>query len=163
MSIQAFFKIQNHAFGAKDEERFHRSVRFALKGSLLLTVLVAAVYIILAKPLIQLFNGNPVIVNYGRWLLISQVILYPAFGLCYMMTITYQTIGSSKYGLFLSVIRQGLFYIPFILTLPKFFGVTGIYFSQPAADALTILVCLLSIRSMKRQATKNMAVQADNH
>lgn len=49
--------------------------------------------------------------DYGRWLLISQVILYPAF--CYMMTITYQTIGGSKYGLFLSVIRQGLFYIPF--------------------------------------------------
>ena len=161
--MQGYQPVASYAFGAKDEERFHRSVRFALKGSLLLTVLVAAVYIILAKPLIQLFNGNPVIVNYGRWLLISQVILYPAFGLCYMMTITYQTIGSSKYGLFLSVIRQGLFYIPFILTLPKFFGVTGIYFSQPAADALTILVCLLSIRSMKRLATKNMAVQADNH
>lgn len=90
------------------------------------------------------------------------MILYPAFGLCYMMTITYQTIGGSKYGLFLPVIRQGLFYIPFILILPKFLGVMGIYFSQPAADVLTILVCLLSIRPMKRLATKNMAERADN-
>ena len=154
--MQGYQPVASYAFGAKNEERFHQSVRFALKGSLLLTVLVAAVYIILAKPLICLFNGNPVIVNYGRWLLISQVILYPAFGLCYMMTITYQTIGASRYGLFLSAIRQGLFYVPFILVLPKFLRINGIYLSQPAADILTILVCVLSIKSMKKIASKNM-------
>ena len=82
--------------------------------------------------------------------------LYPAFGLCYMMSITFQTIGASRYGLFLSVIRQGLFYAPFILVLPKLLGVTGIYFSQPAADLLTILACIFSIKSMKRIASKNM-------
>ena len=131
-------------------------MRFALKGSLLLTVLVAAVYILLSKPLILLFNRNPIIVDYGRRLLISQMILYPAFGLCYMMTITSQTIGAFRYGLFLSLIRQGLFYVPFIMTLPKLLGVTGIYFSQPAADILTVLVCVLSVRSMQATASKNM-------
>ena len=145
-----------YAFGAKQEERVHQSVRFALKGSLILTVLVAAAYILLSRPLILLFNQNPVIVDYGRWLLISQVALYPAFGLCYMMTITYQTIGTSGYGLFLSMIRQGLFYVPFILVLPRLLGVTGIYLTQPAADLLTILVCLCSIRSMKQIASANM-------
>ena len=154
--MQGYQPVASYSFGARDEDRFHQSVRFALKGSLLLTVLVEAVYILLSRPLILLFNQNPVIVNYGRWLLISQVALYPAFGLCYMMTITYQTIGASRYGLFLSLIRQGLFYVPFILTLPKLLGVTGIYLTQPAADVLTILVCLLSIKSMKRIASRNM-------
>lgn len=73
-----------------------------------------------------------------------------------MMTITYQTIGDSRYGLFLSLIRQGLFYIPFILILPKFFNVAGIYFSQPAADLLTIIVCIFSIKPMKKIASANM-------
>lgn len=154
--MQGYQPVAAFAFGAKNEERFHQSVRFALKGSLLLTVLVAAVYILLSRPLIMLFNQNPVIVDYGKCLLISQVALYPAFGLCYMMTITYQTIGSPRYGLFLSLIRQGLFYVPFVLILPRLFGVTGIYFSQPAADILTILVCLLSIKSMKLTASRNM-------
>ena len=57
--------------------------------------------------------------DYGKWLLISQVALYPAFGLCY---------------------------IPFILILPRILGVRGIYFSQPAADILTLLVCVLDPR-----------------
>lgn len=157
--MQGYQPVAAYAFGAKEEERFHQSVRFALKGSLLLTFLVAVIYILLAKPLILLFNNNPVIVDYGKWLLISQLALFPAFGLCYMMTITYQTIGASGCGLFLSLIRQGLFYTLFILVLPKLFGVTGIYFSQPAADALTILVCAFSVRKMKKLASKNMSIQ----
>ena len=154
--MQGYQPVASYAFGAKNEERFHQSARFALKGALLLTVLVEAVYILLAKPLILLFNSNPVIVDYGRWLLISQMALYPAFGLCYMMTITYQTIGASRYGLFLSAILQGLFYTPFVLILPRLLGAAGICASQPAADVLTILVCVLSIPSMKRIASGNM-------
>ena len=154
--MQGYQPVAAYAFGAKNEDRFHESVRFALKGSLLLTLLVEAVYILLSKPLILLFNQNPVIVDFGRWLLISQVALYPAFGLCYMMTITFQTIGASGYGVFLSLIRQGLFYVPFILVLPGLMGITGIYLSQPAADVLTILVSILSIRKMKRTASENM-------
>ena len=154
--MQGYQPVASYAFGAKNEDRFHECARFALRAALLLTVLVAAVYIILSKPLIMLFNRNPVIISYGAKLLTSQVILYPAFGLCYMMTITFQTIGSSRYGLFLSMIRQGLFYVPFILVLPRLIGVAGIYLSQPMADILTILVCLLSIRPMKSIASRNM-------
>ncbi|MGN1377563.1 MAG: MATE family efflux transporter [Dorea sp.] len=157
--MQGYQPVASYAFGAKNENRFHQSVRFALKGSLLLTIIVEAVYIILSQPLIMLFNRNPLIIEYGRYLLIAQVALYPAFGLCYMMTITFQTIGSSRFGLFLSMIRQGIFYVPFILTLPKLLGVTGIYVTQPAADILTILVCIFSIRPMKRIASENMALQ----
>ena len=154
--MQGYQPVASYAFGAKNEDRFHESVRFALKGALLLTVLVAGVYILLSKPLILLFNRNPLVVEFGKWLLVSQVALYPAFGLCYMMTITFQTIGSSRMGRFLSLIRQGLFYVPFILTLPKLLDVSGIYLSQPFADVLTILVCLFLVKPMKRMASENM-------
>ncbi|MEG2296986.1 MAG: MATE family efflux transporter [Clostridium sp.] len=154
--MQGYQPVASYSFGAKNEERFHDSARFSLKATLLLSLLVAGVYILLSRPLLMLFNRNPAIVQYGSRLLISQVALYPAFGLCYMMTITFQTIGSSKYGLFLSTIRQGLFYIPCILLLPSFMGINGIYASQPIADILTLIVCLCSYHPMKRIATQNM-------
>ena len=154
--MQGYQPVAAYAFGAKNEKRFHDCVRFAIKGALLLTVAVAGIYILLAEPLISLFNHNPTVIEFGKWLLISQVALYPAFGLCYMMTITYQTIGSAKMGLVLSLIRQGIFYIPFILLMPKLLGITGIYLSQPAADLLTIVLCLFLIKPMKKLASKNM-------
>lgn len=159
--MQGYQPVASYSFGAKDEDRFHDSVRFALKGSLLLTVVVGAAYIFLSRVLISLFNSNPVIIDYGAKLLISQVALFPAFGLCYMMTITFQTIGDARYGLFLSVIRQGLFYVPFILLLPRFLGVPGIYLSQPAADVLTLLVCVCSVRKMKTLASRKMNALPD--
>ncbi len=79
--MQGYQPVASYAFGARDEDRFHQAARFALKGALLLTVLVAAFYILLASPLIRLFNRTELIVTYGRNLLISQVALYPAFGL----------------------------------------------------------------------------------
>ena len=157
--MQVYQPVAAYSFGARNEERFHSCCRFAIKGVLLLTVLVAALYIVFAKPLILLFNRTPAVVDYGKWLLISQVALYPAFGLCYMMTITFQTIGASRLGLFLSMIRQGVCYIPFILLLPERFGVEGIYLSQPAADLLTFLVCVALIRPMKRMASRRMSGQ----
>ncbi|MDD3242231.1 MAG: MATE family efflux transporter [Eubacteriales bacterium] len=159
--MQGYQPVAAYAFGAKNENRFHDCARFSMKATLLLTVIVEVIYILLSSPLIMLFNRNPAIVEYGSRLLISQVLLYPAFGLCYMMTITFQTIGSSRYGLFLSTIRQGLFYIPAILLLPKVWGIWGIYLSQPIADVFTLLICLLSYKTMKRIATKNMALLPD--
>lgn len=156
--MQGYQPVAAYTFGAKNEDRFKECVNFALKGSLVVTIVVEAIYIILAKPLISLFNSNPTVIAYGTKLLISQVLLYPAFGLCYMMTITSQTTGSSNYGLFLSMIRQGLFYIPFIMTLPSHFGFNGILWCQPCADVLTIIVCLLSISPMKKHARHNMSL-----
>ncbi|NCB32767.1 MAG: MATE family efflux transporter [Erysipelotrichia bacterium] len=154
--MQGYQPVAAYAFGARNSDRFHECVRFAIKGSLILTIAVAAVYILLSVPLISLFNHNPVVIEYGKCLLISQVALYPAFGLCYMMTITFQTIGSAKMGLFLSLMRQGIFFAPFILTLPKILGVNGIYWSQPAADVITIIACILLVSPMKKMASANM-------
>lgn len=154
--MQGYQPVAAYAFGARNEERFREGVRFSTRTTLVLAAFVTVFYIILSKPLIMLFNQNPAVVDYGSKLLISQVILYPAFGLCYMMTITFQTIGASRYGLFLSAIRQGLFYVPAILILPRILGVEGIYVAQPAADVLTLAVCILSLKPMKRMAKQNM-------
>lgn len=126
------------------------------KGSLILTVLVAAAYILLSRPLILLFNQNPVIVDYGRWLLISQVALLP--GLRPVLHDDHHLSDHRNLRIWPVPVhdRQGLFYVPFILVLPRLLGVTGIYLTQPAADLLTILVCLCSIRSMKQIASANM-------
>lgn len=78
--MQGYQPVASYAFGAKNKDRFYESAKFALKGSLLLPIVVAVIYIILTKPLILLFNRNLLVVEYGKWLLISQVILYPAFG-----------------------------------------------------------------------------------
>lgn len=154
--MQGYQPVASYSFGAKNEERFHESEKFALKSTILLTILVSVTYIALAKPLIRLFNQNLSVIEYGSKLLISQLAIYPAFGICYLMTIIFQSIGAARYGVFLSALRQGILYIPFILLLPRFFGIWGIYLTQPIADILTIVVCLLSYKAMNRITSNNI-------
>lgn len=75
--MQGYQPVASYAFGAQNEERFDKSARFALRGSLLLTIVVAAVFILLAKPLILLFNRNPAVVAYGKCLKSSGYTVNP--------------------------------------------------------------------------------------
>ena len=65
--MQGYQPVASFAFGAKNEERFHDCVRFTMKGALLITVVVAGLYIALAEPLISLFNHNPTVIESGKW------------------------------------------------------------------------------------------------
>ena len=49
----------------------------------------------------------------------------------------------------------------FYIILPKLLGVTGIYQAQPAADIFTLIICLVSIKPMKRIASNNMLPDND--
>lgn len=154
--MQGYQPVAAYAFGAGDRDRLRASMRFALLGSVVIALVLAALYIGFSGPLIRLFNRSPEVVAYGRAFIFSQMILYPAFGICYMMTITFQAIGASRYGFFLSLVRQGLFFIPFILTLPRYWGFKGLCAAQPCADLTTLLLCLLSVPAMKKIADKNI-------
>ena len=52
----------------------------------------------------------------------------------------YQSLGYVKGATFLASCRQGIFFIPLILILPRVMGETGIQITQAAADLLTFAV-----------------------
>jgi Na+-driven multidrug efflux pump len=60
-------------------------------------------------------------------------------------------LGYGKEGGILSISRQGLFFIPAILILPRLFGLEGIIWAQPAADLLTVaLTAVFSLGLRKK-------------
>ena len=50
--------------------------------------------------------------------------------------------------------RQGIFFVPLILILPKFYGLIGLEAAQPAADLITFLFCIpyavIFLKDMKK-------------
>ena len=53
----------------------------------------------------------------------------------------YQAIGKAKPALFLTLIRQGVFLIPLVLILPRYFGIEGVWYSFPISDILSAIIC----------------------
>jgi len=52
----------------------------------------------------------------------------------------FQAIGKATPALLLTLSRQGFFFIPLILILPKFYGEMGVWMSFPISDVLSTLV-----------------------
>ena len=58
----------------------------------------------------------------------------------------FTSIGKPKYGIFLSLTRQGIFLIPLLVILPLFLGINGIVWSAPIADGFTFIVTVFVVR-----------------
>ena len=85
----------------------------------------------------------------------------------YMMLVFFQNIqpvtimyfsatGNNRQGLLVSLSRQGLFLIPLLIILPKFFGIDGILYASPISDAMaftmSVSMVLLSFRRLSSLA-----------
>ena len=67
--------------------------------------------------------------------------------MCNMMT---QTIGKAVRASFLAMSRQGLFFIPAVLILPRLFGIFGLEISQAVADVVTFALAIpLQVKTLR--------------
>ena len=76
---------------------------------------------------------------------------FPLIGMQMVTTNFFQSIGHAGKSIFLSLTRQLLFLIPLLLTLPYFWGVTGVWMAMPISDAISCIVAgsMLTIQYKK--------------
>ena len=90
--------------------------------------------------LIRLFRDDPEVTAIALPAFHYQclaVLLQPVIVVANM---TFQSVGKAGRATFLACCRQGVFFIPLILLLPRTHGLVGVEICQPIADVLTFLV-----------------------
>ena len=137
---QGFQPVASFNYGAHKYQRVKKACLFtAVMGSAALAVVSGCVFA-LAEPLVTLFRNDPAVVAIAVPALRMQcaaMLLQPT---CTAGNMLFQSIGKSGKATFLSCCRQGIFFLPLILTLPGQLGVLGVQISQPIADVLTFFV-----------------------
>ena len=121
-------------------------------GGMLLNILTVCWFN--AETLIRLFRDDPEV----------TAVALPAFRYqCFAMLLQpvivagnmlFQSIGKSGRATFLACCRQGVFFIPLILTLPRAFGLLGVEICQPIADVLTFFVTVPFLFPFLRQLVR---------
>ena len=72
----------------------------------------------------------------------------------FVLLMNFQAIGKAIPALFLTLLRQGLFFIPLILILPKYYGELGVWMSFPISDVLSTIV---TAYFLNREIRKNLS------
>ena len=119
---------------------------------------IAIVVYFTAPYLIDIFIDSDKVVEIGKQALRYQCLVMPLIPFNVICNMTYQATRKKVRATLLSICRQGIFYIPLILLLPKYFGLTGLEVSQPIADVLTSLFSVPYFISIIRRLNKEMEI-----
>jgi putative MATE family efflux protein len=139
---QGFQPVCGFNYGAKLYDRVKKGFWFSVKVSTVVLIAISVAGFIFAPDLIRLFRDDPDVIACGTMALRFQCVSFATHGWIVMSNMMEQSMGRTLPATFLSVARQGLFFIPLVLTLSATLGVLGIQMTQMAADILTFLFAI---------------------
>lgn len=152
---QGFQPVCGFNYGAKKYDRVIEAFWFCMKVGAIGLTLASIGGFIFAPEIISVFRKNDAeVIAIGTTALRYHCTAFPLASWIVINNMMLQTIGKSKEASILSLARQGLFYIPLMLILPRLLGLTGIQLSQPLSDIFTFAMSLpMGIRVLNELKT----------
>ncbi|MCH4552034.1 MATE family efflux transporter [Aestuariibaculum lutulentum] len=137
---QGFLPIAGFNYGARNYDRVRESINTAIKYAAVLATLVFILLMAFPEAITKMFTSDVEVIKQTpsdmRWVFAATpIIALQLIGAAY-----FQAIGKATPALLLTLSRQGFFFIPLILILPKFYGELGVWMSFPISDVLSTLV-----------------------
>ncbi len=140
---QGYQPVLGYNYGAKRFDRVQVAFSFTLKISSAMMAICAIIGFITAPSLMKFFIAHDAkVITIGTKALRAQCLALPLIPLGVLSNMTFQSIGKSWIATILSTARQGIFFLPLILILPRFIRLLGVQITQPLADGCTFVCCL---------------------
>ena len=155
---QGMQPILGFNYGAGKWERVKQTLRKGIFIDVCITTTGWVVTELFPDTISGFFTVDRQLVDIARNGFRVYFICFPVVGCQIIITNFFQSIGKPKLSIFLSLTRQLLFLIPFLLILPAFFGIDGVWASMAASDFLAFVVAVITlIIMMRRQNRKFMS------
>lgn len=157
---QGFQPVCGFNYGAKLYGRVREGFFFTFRVMLVWMLLISAVGIIFAPGTIALFSKDEEVIRFGSSVLRYYCYVFPLMSLVFASNMMLQNIGSAFRASILSMARQGIFFLPAILLLPKLSGLLGLQMVQPVADVCAFLLTIPLVRPVLRELKQSAQTQA---
>lgn len=140
-------------YGAKKIDRVKKTFKLSLIWSTVVMVAAWLLYMFFPLPLIRLYGSESgmyeefAVKCFRIYLLLSFLGgIQPCVGSLF------QAIGKPGLASVISLGKQVIFYVPFLLVLPLFMGIDGLLWAGPVSEGLTCILALI----LMRHVTKNL-------
>ena len=152
---QGFQPVCGFNYGAKLYHRVREGFSFCVKYATVFLIGVAGAAAVFAPQIISLFRKDDAqVIAIGARALRLQCLAFPLTGWIVMSNMMLQSIGKALKASILAAARQGLFFIPLILILPRLFGLFGVEMCQTISDIcsfiLAVPLCCSVLNEMKK-------------
>jgi putative MATE family efflux protein len=139
---QGFSPVSGYNYGAKRYDRVKQAYRFMLTSGFFIMLAFASIIFIFAPYIMAAFIDDQAARAVGTVALRWQISFIPIHPLIVGTNMLMQSTRHIRAATFLSMNRQGVYFIPAILILPRLLGLTGVEISQFVADALSAVTAI---------------------
>ena len=148
---QGMQPIVGYNYGAGLYDRVKTTLKYCISIATIITTLGCIVALIFPHYIARLFSVDTYLVNITASGLSIYASTFFVVGFHIIVTNYFQSIGRAKISIFLSLSRQILLLIPFILLFPPIWGLTGAWMAQPVSNIISaaIAVIILSLHLKK--------------
>lgn len=156
---QGFQPVCGFNYGAGRFDRVREGFWFCVSVASVILVIISALGAVFAPQLIALFRADDAeVIAIGTRALRIQCITFPVLGWVTICNMTLQNLARVVQASVLSMARQGIFFLPLILVLPRLLGLAGVQVCQSIADFMTFVISLPltipTLRFLKEQWKK---------
>ena len=141
-------------YGARKFRRVRQAAIFTMGAAFCMLVVLVALCWVDSDALIRLFRDDPDVTAVALPAFRFQclaILLQPEIVVANML---FQSVGKAGRATFLACCRQGVFFIPLILILPRTLGLMGVETCQPIADVFTFIVSLPFLLAFLNQLSR---------
>lgn len=154
--------IESFNYGARQFDRVRGAYFFGCVASAVVSFIAFAGFQLFPKEILLMFgNGSPEYIEFGTNFFRLFLKLTCVNFLQPMTATLFTSIGKPIKGVFLSLTRQCIFFIPLLLVLPLKMGILGVFYVGPIADGAAMIAALVmavfEFRAMKKLEAEDAA------
>ena len=160
---QGTMPLIGYNFTSGNRKRMLSAVKVLLADSLIIALAGTALLFVAAGPVTGCFIDDAQTVEYGRRFLRIICLACPTTAVNFFAITVFQATGKKVQPIFLSLLRKGTLDVALMILLNQFFGITGIAWATPAADAAAlILSAILLVPYLKKLGGAKAALPCRN-
>ena len=152
---QAMQPIAGYNYGARQFDRVLKVLYLTMFFGTCVTTLGFAIAEFLPGACIRIFTNDPELTEIARTGMRLVFLVFPLVGSQMVTGNFFQSIGMPGKSILMSLSRQLLLLIPFLIILPRYYGINGIWYSMPASDFLSVILgfalLIPQIKKLKKQ------------
>lgn len=139
---QGFQPVCGFCYGAGLYDRVRKGYFFCVKAGIAFLLLCCIPGYVFADAIVDILRHDPEVVSVGMVALRWHILAYPLACVVTVSNMTLQTSGRAVSANIVAAARNGFFFLPLIIILPKMIGLSGVQLCQALADALSFALCV---------------------
>ncbi|WP_157148524.1 MATE family efflux transporter [Brachyspira pilosicoli] len=133
-------------YGARNYKRVIDTYKLSVFITTMMAIIASILFQLFPRQIVSMFgDGSELYFSFAEEYMRIYMLFMVVNGVQPVTGSFFTSIGKAFKGAFIAMTRQIIFLLPLIIILPKIFGIDGVMYAGPIADAMALIVTILFI------------------